>query len=148
MAQATAARHETVARLDLDTRRVAHTIGVGTTPMEVAVGAGAVWTLGANPDTLIRIDPAYDLVRTTGLRLAPASAISVGDPRGIAATRQGVWIEDGASTLLRVSPGAGTVTRRLALGRGVDGVAVGAGSVWVVRGSPATLLRLDPAAAG
>jgi YVTN family beta-propeller protein len=138
------ARDETVVRLDLDTRRVVRTIGIGVTPTAVAVGDAAAWVLAADPNTLIRIDPAYDLVRTTRVPLGRSSDLSVGDSAGLAVSPNGVWIEDGASTLLRVAPGTGTVILRLRLGHGIDGVTVGAGSIWVTRGSPATLLRVDP----
>ena len=137
------ARDQTVVRLDLATRRVARTIGIGVTPTAVAVGDGAVWVLGAEQRTLIRIDPAYDLVRTTRVALADAPEISVGSPAGLAVAPSGVWIEDGTS-LFRVAPGTGATTRRIELGRGIDGVAAGAGSIWVTRGSPATLIRIDP----
>jgi YVTN family beta-propeller protein len=86
----------------------------------------------------------HDLVRTTRVPLGRSSDLSVGDSAGLAVSPNGVWIEDGASTLLRVAPGTGTVIQRLRLGHGIDGVTVGAGSIWVTRGSPATLLRVDP----
>jgi DNA-binding SARP family transcriptional activator/streptogramin lyase len=135
---------ETVVRLDLQQRRVARTIGLGVEPTAIAVGDGAAWVLAAPARRLFRIDPAYGLVRTIRVPLGSSSDLSVGNPAGVAVSREGVWVEDGASTLFLVSPETGAVRRRLSLGRGIDGVAVGAGSVWVTQGSPATVLRVNP----
>ena len=110
----------------------------------MAVGDGAAWVLAPSQGTLIRIDPAYDFLRTTKVPLGSASILSVGDPAGLAVAPDGVWIEDGASILFDVSLDTGAVTRRVELGPGIDGVTFGAGSLWVTRGSPATLLRVNP----
>ena len=40
---------------------------------------------------------------------------------------------------------SGRVVQRIATGRGTDGVAVGAGSVWVVSGIDGQVARIDPA---
>jgi DNA-binding SARP family transcriptional activator/DNA-binding beta-propeller fold protein YncE len=132
----------TVSRFDLDLHRVVRTIGLGVTPTAVAVGAGAAWVLAAPERTLVRVDPAYDFVRTTRLPLAQPGDLAIGNPAGLAVARGGVWIEDGIS-VFRVDAGTGAVTARLALGRNLDGIAAGAGSIWVTRGSPATLIRID-----
>jgi DNA-binding SARP family transcriptional activator len=136
------ARDLTLARFDVEGRRIEQTIGLGLSPDAIATGAGAVWVLADR--MLVRIDPAFGFVKTRMLPLGDASDISVGSPAGLAVGANSVWVEDGASTLLRIDPRTRAVTRRFDLGKGIDGVAVGAGSVWVTRGSPATLLRIDP----
>jgi DNA-binding SARP family transcriptional activator/DNA-binding beta-propeller fold protein YncE len=132
----------TVSRFDLDARRVVRTIGLGVTPTALTVGAGAAWVLAAPERTLVRVDPAYDFIRTTRLPLAQPGDLAIGNPAGLTVTRGGVWIEDGVS-VFRVDPETAVVTARLTLGPGLDGIAVGAGSIWVTRGSPATLIRID-----
>ena len=136
-------RDQILARLDPQARRVVQSSGLGIAPTNVTIGAGAVWVLGSG--TVLKIDPAYGLLlRTTHVRLGDTSDISIGDPSGIAASGNAVWVEDGASTLVRLDPATGTVTGRLVLGSHIDGVAFGAGSIWVTRGTPATLIRIDP----
>jgi DNA-binding SARP family transcriptional activator/streptogramin lyase len=141
-------RDQIIARIDPQTRRVVQSTGLGIAPTSVTIGAGAVWVLGSDQRVVLKIDPAYGfLLRTRHVPLGNASDISIGNPTGIATGGNAVWIEDGASTLFRVDPATGTVTRRLALGSHIDGVAFGAGSVWVVRGTPPMLLRVDPSTA-
>ena len=54
-------------------------------------------------------------------------------PQRIAAGAGAVWITDAIhDVLIKVDPASGRVVQRIATGRGADGVAVGAGSVWVV----------------
>jgi DNA-binding SARP family transcriptional activator/DNA-binding beta-propeller fold protein YncE len=141
-------RDRTVVRLDVKRRRVVRTIGLGVEPTAVAVGDGAIWVLAAPARTLFRIDPANGVVRTTRVPLGNLSIGNplgaLGNPLGLAVSREGVWIEDGASALFLVSPRTGAV-RRFTLGPAIDGIAVGAGSVWVTQGgSQARLLRVDP----
>jgi len=138
-------RDQIIARIDPQTRRVVQSTGLGIAPTSVTIGAGAIWVLGSDQGAVLKIDPAYGfLLRTRHVPLGNASDISIGNPTGIAAGGNAVWIEDGASSLFRVDPATGTVTRRLVLGSHIDGVAFGAGSVWVVRGTPPMLLRVDP----
>jgi DNA-binding SARP family transcriptional activator/streptogramin lyase len=135
---------QTVARIDQATRRVEQVIGLGVAPTSVGVGAGAVWVLSSQTGAVLRIDPAFGFLRQSHrVAFGSTPSISIGDPAGIAAGAHSVWYEDGLS-LSRVDPDTGKVVRRLALGPSLDGVAVGAGSVWAIRGDPAILLRIDP----
>jgi DNA-binding SARP family transcriptional activator/streptogramin lyase len=138
-------RDQILARLDPQARRVVQSSGLGIAPTHVTIGAGAVWVLGSEGGTVLKIDPAYGLLlRTTHIPFGNASDISIGDPTGVAAGGNAVWVEDGASTLFRLDAATGMVTRRLVLGSHIDGVAFGAGSIWVTRGTPAMLIRVDP----
>src|SRR5262249_20062207 len=132
----------TLARFDVIGRRIEQTIGLGVSPSAIATGAGAVWVLSGR--TLTRVDPAFGDVKSRTLPIANSHEISVGDPAGLAVGANSVWVEDGVSTLLRVDPRTSAVLHRFELGKSLDGVAVGAGSVWVTRGSPATLIRIEP----
>ena len=57
-----------------------------------------------------------------------------------------MWAADSYDgTLWRIEPGpSGPVTRTIAVGVGADGVAVGAGAVWIVNSLRGTLVRVDP----
>src|SRR5262249_18023098 len=109
-----------------------------------SVGAGAVWVLSSTAGAVLRIDPAFGFLRgSRRVDLGSAPSIVIGDPAGVAARGHSVWFEDGRS-LFRVDPDTGKVVRRIPLGTGLDGIALGTGSVWASRGDPATLLRIDP----
>jgi len=136
---------QTVARIDPQARRVEQVIGLGMEPTSASVGAGALWLLSSQSGAVLRIGPGVRLPRRLETRavFGDASSTSVGDPAGIAAAGRSVWYEDGFS-LSQVDPNTGKVVRRLSLGDQLGGVAVGAGAVWVIRGDPAMLLRIDP----
>jgi YVTN family beta-propeller protein len=138
---ATDQRDQTVVELDLETRRVDRTIGIGVDPDAIAVGEGAVWVLSGN--RLLRIDPAFTFLRTIRLPFQGPAAISVGAPQSIAAGAGAVWVENG-SAVYRIDPTTDKVTGHRLLGPRITGVAVGPDSVWVSRGSPPSLLRVDP----
>jgi hypothetical protein len=55
----------------------------------------------------------------------------------------GVWITDGSERLARVDPATRAVTG-IQVGVPLDGVAVGAGAVWVISARRASVLRIDP----
>lgn len=136
--------HQIVARIDLHAGRVEQIVGLGVAPSSVSIGAGAVWVLGSERGVVLRIDPAFGTVR--GSRRIPFGSApdrSIGDLAAIAAGAHTVWVEDGFA-LSRLDPATGTVVHRIPLGAELGGVAVGAGSVWVIRGDPAMLLRIDP----
>jgi YVTN family beta-propeller protein len=133
----------TIARFDLTGHRVEQTIGVGVSTATLAAGAGAVWVL-SDQQELIRVDPAFGVLKTKRLPLGEGQQNSLGDPAGIAVGSGSVWIQDGGRTLLRIDPRTSAVERRLDLGRRIDTVAYGDGSVWVTAGEPASLLRIDP----
>jgi DNA-binding beta-propeller fold protein YncE len=82
-------RRLVVWRLDPQTLRVDQTVTVGTADsflatVDVAVGAGSVWTTDYDEGTLVRIDPASGTVSKT---------IHIGGhPRGIAVGKNRVWV--------------------------------------------------------
>jgi streptogramin lyase len=56
-----------------------------------------------------------------------------------------VWVTDGSPELVELDPRTLKVERRIRLAPSLDGVALGAGSVWAISGDPATVYRLNPA---
>ena len=133
-----------LAGVDLRTNRP-QLVGLGVTPTSVSVGKdGAVWLLSSEQGVVLQIEPQTGTRRSKNhLPLVPASSTSAGDPTGIAAGAHAIWVEDG-SALTRIDPATHRVRRRLVLGGEITGIAVGLGSVWMTRGTPATLLRIDP----
>ncbi len=136
-------RANSVAVIDPSDGRVVSDVAVGTRPVAVAVGDGAVWTANADDGTVSRIDPkTRKAVSTIGIG---------GDVSDVAIGFGSVWIAGGNDgTLTRIDPKLNAVEATLRLGRPrelspqpVFAVAVGEGSVWATRGN--SVLKIDPA---
>ena len=106
----------------------------------LTVANGAIWAelLSTTYDAgLARIDPATNKVTATiFMPLSPAI-------NALAADDHGVWLAKPASGIVRISPTTNQAVSFLSL-PGASGIALGAGSVWVVN-SDGTLLRITPA---
>jgi DNA-binding SARP family transcriptional activator/ABC-type branched-subunit amino acid transport system substrate-binding protein/streptogramin lyase len=137
--------------VDPHTGRVVAEVPIGRTPTSVAVGAGAVWALNADDQTIARFDPRTKRLRIFGLGAtatdlaAGAGALWVGSGRGSA---EG---PTGTGRLLRVDGDGALVRARIELpaGRhqGATGqpgqIAVGGGSLWAINDGE-DLVRVDP----
>jgi hypothetical protein len=128
-------------------------IPVGTRPVAVRAGLGAIWVLSAEPDgeaSVIGIDP-----RTRRPLGAP---VAVGRSMGLAVGAGAVWVAGAPGEtpgLRRIDPASMSVAAELPFAT-TGSVAAGAGAVWTVEcsraGAPGTtacgaqrLLRIDPA---
>ena len=127
----------TIARVDPRTG-AATDFAVGNNPIGIAAGAGAVWVVDDEDDTLTRIDPASEnaVLETTPMGRAP-SAVATGAGAAWVANKQD-------DTVARVDPGSGAVTGTTRVGRAPSGIAVGEGGVWVANSLSGTVSRLDP----
>jgi len=109
-------------------------------PTDIALGEGALWVISQSGRTVNRVDTATRAVTPIGL---PAS------PTGMAIGGGSVWITAGFGTaggggsLLRVALNSDTLEPSIALGDGVEGVAVGDGAVFVTNRVRNTLTRID-----
>jgi streptogramin lyase len=103
----------------------------------LAVGGGAIWSAGVNPDghsTVARIDPS-------GRRSTDVLTLSA---HSIAARGHSAWVvSDGGRRLYEVRANPIRRGRTFATGANPDGVAVGAGAVWVAEQGDDTVMRLD-----
>jgi DNA-binding SARP family transcriptional activator/streptogramin lyase len=116
-----------VSRIDLGDGSVQR-IPIGLAPGAMAIGFGSVWiTAGRTYDTVWRLNP--------GTRQADA-VIPVGkSPFNVEADAHGLWaVLREAGTIVRIDPRTNTVTKRIHLGYKPQGMAVGAGAVWVTVG--------------
>jgi YVTN family beta-propeller protein len=113
-------------------------VPVGNSPIAIAAGAGAVWVVDDEDDTLTRIDPAAEnaVLTSTPLGRGP-SAVAVGEGAVWAANTQD-------DTVARIDPASGAVTQTVRVGRRPSGIAVGDGAVWVANSLSGTVSRLDP----
>jgi YVTN family beta-propeller protein len=131
-----------VAVVDPETGRVTDDVPVGSRPIAVAVGEGAVWVANADDGTVQRIDPeTRQVVATIGVG---------GEVSDLAVGYGSVWVAGGNDeTLTRIDPRQDAVEATLTFGpldpldpQPMFVVAAGAGAVWVTRGN--RVLRVDP----
>ena len=105
---------------------------------QIAVGAGAVWTI--NPDaTVTRLDPR------TGRRVATINAGMM--QRTLAAGPEGVWFLslDRTDSVIGIDPRTNRVGHTIRVGSDfLAGVAVGAGSIWATSPQDGQLWRIEP----
>jgi class 3 adenylate cyclase/streptogramin lyase len=130
--------------IDLGSNKVVKQIPVGDTPTSVEVGAGDVWVLNANEQTLKEIDPVRRVIlRTIGVGAAPT---------GLALGRDAVWVSSGTRTVTEIDPGEGGIDRSfsfplastnpLATGEASSTIGAGANEVWAA--TAATAARIEP----
>ena len=148
-----------VAGIDAATNRMAVRIPVGSTPTSISAGAGSLWVLNADDQTVSRIDPATATVMRTFATGRTPTDLAVG--AGAA------WVGNGAptpggvqlvgsfftSSISRIDLQSDRVSQRIELpGQagadvptrypGVSEIAVGRGAVWAVD-PDLTVSRID-----
>jgi YVTN family beta-propeller protein len=140
---------DTVIRLDPATGEIEETISVGESPTGIAVDDHGVWVANFNDSTVSHIDPT---------RNAPKGEAVVvgGQPGGIAAGEGYIWVSrqpryDEAGDLvtegavIRIDPTETEWTGEVfEVGEAPQGIAVGAGSIWVADQESDTVTRLMP----
>jgi hypothetical protein len=100
----------------------------------LVVGARAVWSAGRGPSTLVRVDAR------TG-RVTDVLPVRV---HGLASHGDSVWaLGEGRRELYEFSGSPARLVRRIETGIDPEGVAVGAGAVWVTNAGDDTVMRLD-----
>jgi ABC-type transport system substrate-binding protein/DNA-binding SARP family transcriptional activator/streptogramin lyase len=126
----------TVSEVNPQALRVVRPIQVGNGASAIAFGHGSVWVANATDYSLSRINTDSGHVTTIPL---------AGEPGGIAASRQGVWVSS-ASTgqLVLVDARTNTVSQSVPIGNGPQGVAVGGRAVWVANTPDGTVSRFEP----
>jgi len=122
--------------LDPKTGRITGEVLLGGTPSQVAEGAGAVWAVNPNRQTVSRIDS------TTGHLVQP---IGVGQgPSGIAYGGGAVWVANSLdATVSRIDPGTNRRVDTIPVGNVPVAVATGFGSVWITNVGDRSVTRLD-----
>lgn len=135
---------DSVAVVDPSRNRVVGDVQVGSRPIAIAFGAGAVWVANADSGTVSRLDPeTHEVVATIGIGGAPASDIAVG--------AGSVWVVTGSDgTLVRIDPRTNSRVETIPLGgpntlapAGAYALAASRDAVWVASAS-ARVLRVDP----
>ncbi len=138
----------TMTHLDPASHQIVATLQLDRAPNDlvnaVAFGANAVWAATPTLDEagtatggkLFRIDPAANVLNA----IIPLD----GNPRGLAASDDAVWVALGDGQIARVDPGINQVSAVIEAGEGSfpEDVVVGLGAVWVADTTAA--LRIDP----
>jgi YVTN family beta-propeller protein len=118
--------------------RVVATVPVRGTPLAVAVGAGAVWTVAADANQVVRVDPATGEV---------TARIPVPDgPSRLTVTPDAVWVlSPPDNSVSRIDPATNRVAGTVPVGRQAQGMTAAAGSLWVSNNLDDTVTRIDRA---
>jgi YVTN family beta-propeller protein len=107
-------------------------------PDQVAAGAGSIWVVSPNRQTVSRLDPATRHV---------VQDIDVGaGPIGIAYSPEGraVWVTNSLDrTVSRIDPGTNKTVDTISVGNVPVAVAVGFGSVWITNVGDRSVTRLN-----
>ncbi len=132
-----------VAVLDPRSGRIIADVPIGGRPVSIALGAGAVWVVNADDETVLRIDPKTKrVVKTIGGLGTDLTSIAFGSGS--------VWVAGGNDgTVVRIDPRQNAAEAPVDLGSSSEVLpqpvfllATGAGGVWLTRGN--RLLRIDP----
>jgi ABC-type transport system substrate-binding protein/DNA-binding beta-propeller fold protein YncE len=128
---------DAVAVIDPDERALVADVRAGSSPSQLAAGAGAVWTIDPDRGSVSRIDARTQTVRET---------IDVGDgPSAVAVGAGGIWVTNALEgTLSWISLATKTLVDTITVGNGPTGVCVADGAVWVALSYDNRLLRFDP----
>lgn len=125
-----------IGMIDPKKGRITGEVLLDGTPSHVAVGAGSVWAVSPNRQSVFRIDPK------TG-RLVQTIRVGHG-ANGIAYGGGAVWVANGLDgTVSRIDPGTNREVDTKSVGNVPVAVAVGFGSVWVTSAGDRTIVRLD-----
>ena len=112
---------DSLQRIDPKTNKLVATIGVGSNPSAVAVGAGRVWVGSAEDQRVLRIDPRTNEITGT---------VTSTGPNSIAVTPQYVFVANEDATLTQINPK--TLAIFNASNMGNRSVTVGEGAIWTV----------------
>ncbi len=125
----------TVTEIDLESRHVLRTVGVGFRPDDLAARNGTIWAFDKEARVLARLGPGQAWDRFEHAGFADVDRIAVDD--------RAVWLA-GERRLIRVDAFSGEVMSNVSLPVAVDGLATAGGDVWAVSSSAGAVLRLDP----
>ncbi|HEX3242630.1 MAG TPA: serine/threonine-protein kinase [Solirubrobacterales bacterium] len=117
---------------------VSSPVAVGTPPLRVAAGEGAVWVTSSADGTLTRIDPRTRKIDGRPLELGRGiSAVAVG--------RKSVWVSSPRTrSVLRIDPTTNLVTGRIRVGGRPGALIVAGGRVWVADQGGAGVTAINP----
>jgi DNA-binding SARP family transcriptional activator/DNA-binding beta-propeller fold protein YncE len=124
----------TVTEIDLESRRVLRTVGLGFRPDDLAARNDAVWAFDKEERVLVRLGEEQTWARYEHPDFTEVERMALDD--------HAVWLA-GGKRLIRVDPASGEVVSTVSLPVSVDGLASAGGDVWAVSSAAATVLHID-----
>jgi YVTN family beta-propeller protein len=122
--------------VDPKTGRITGEVQLDGTPSQVAAGAGSIWAVSPNRQSVSRID-------STTTQLVQTIPVGHG-ASGIAYGGGAVWVANSLDgTVSRIDPGTNRVVDYIPVGNVPIAVAVGFGSIWVTSSGDRAVVRLD-----
>jgi YVTN family beta-propeller protein len=115
-------------------------VPVGTNPVGLAFGGGALWVASRSDGRVSRLDPAtHAVVQTIDVGAAPeALTVTPGD----------VWVANFADdTVSRIDIATDNVVETIAVGTGPAAIGSGPSGVWVANSGDNTIQRINPSPA-
>ncbi len=138
---------QNVTQIGARSRRVAATVSPGISVNGLGAGPSGVWVADSTRSHAVVIDPvSRSPAKTVRVNEDPPEDEPGGGlalvPRPVAVTAEAVWIASGG--LARLDPDSGRTIATPTVGTEPNGIAVGAGAVWVSDGIDGTVTRIDP----
>jgi class 3 adenylate cyclase/ABC-type branched-subunit amino acid transport system substrate-binding protein/tRNA A-37 threonylcarbamoyl transferase component Bud32 len=144
---------QTISRIDLESKRP-KTFGSGTTPVDLAAGAGSVWIGNATVSPTAEVPlPVLSSVSQVDPDTFGVQGTSELDSEGtggypddsLAVGKDAVWVINPDRTVSRIDPGTGELVATVR-SISVDNIAVGpTGIVWAISYTPdVAVVRIDP----
>jgi DNA-binding SARP family transcriptional activator/ABC-type transport system substrate-binding protein len=132
-------------RVDPETGKTVARIGLGITPSGLAAGAGSVWVTDLNSRTLLRVDPALNVVADR----IPLPKAGNEQTQDVLVADGSVWIAHGGENpgawVERLDPATGRVRHRFSiLGGEASALAFADGALWVASAPAGDLRKIDP----
>ena len=136
-----------LSKIDPQTGNVIGSANTAAVPCGLAAGEGALWISDCSSPTVVRIDPAHDIV--VGRTTLPVPRTEVADAtQSVVIGAGSVWVGQGfdnPSFVWRLDPESGRVQHRYVIpAGGAEALAFGDGALWVGGGVIGHLSRIDP----
>jgi DNA-binding SARP family transcriptional activator len=128
--------------VDARTGKITRTVPLRLRPSAVTTDDGVVWVADGRRGVLARVEAGYESV-SAPIPFRRGKAEGKHESTSVVADAGRIWVTDGSASLAVVDPGKRTFTP-IRTDRPLDGVAGGAGAVWAISSSTASVLRIDP----
>lgn len=125
----------TVTEIDLESRRVLRTVGLGFRPDDLAARNDTIWALDKEERVLARLGEERTWDRFEHPDFNEVERIAVDD--------HAVWLS-GGKRLIRVDSASGEVVSNVSAPARLDALAPAGDDVWAVSSTAAAVLRIDP----
>lgn len=138
---------QTIALVDPKSKQVLERRGLGAIPGRIAAGNHTVWVTTARIDhgALLELDPSAQTIQTRAIPVSSDDLFATPAPNALTTVGDDAWANTFHSQLVDAKPEGPLTLHRLGPKHSVDGVAYGAGSIWVASSVDDAVLRVDPA---